>query len=82
MSLPVIQYMGQLTGMKFDMFWKQCEQRIMSNLNQTLNAKNIALISNLYSSEKKGSLEFWNMINMKFVENLKNFTVRDFSSII
>jgi hypothetical protein len=72
--LSFFQYLEVQKGIKFDNIWKKYETYILAMLD-SIDGKNLAIITNRYSHSKKGSVDFWSAINFKFSqlfnENLK-----------
>lgn len=63
--LSFFQFVELQKGIKYDKIWAKYESLILTMLD-SLDGKNLAIISHRYSHQKKGSVEFWASINHQF----------------
>lgn len=63
--LSFFQFVEAQKGIKYDKIWSNYETLILTML-ETLDGKNLAIITHRFSHQKKGSIEFWASINQQF----------------
>jgi hypothetical protein len=55
-------------GTEYPDIWTKYEKVILESLVDTIDAKNLAIITHQFSHAGKGSMEFWSTMNLLFAK--------------
>lgn len=67
-SITFLEFIEKMFPERYDDIWLKFEQLIIHDLRTKLKARDIAFLSLKYSSRGIASIDFWKLMNQKFLE--------------